>query len=108
MVYETFGLITLEALAQRTPVIANDLGAVAELVRDSAGGLTYRTEAELVEAMTLLGRDTDLRNELAERGHRAYLERWTEEPHIRSYFEAIESVRDRRRTRAAVRTFPPS
>jgi glycosyltransferase involved in cell wall biosynthesis len=97
MVYETFGFITLEALAQRTPLIAHDLGAVAEVVHDSGGGFTYRTQAELIEALTVLGRDTNLRNELGERGHRAYLERWTEDPHLEAYMAIIAEARELRR-----------
>ena len=35
LAYETFGLIGLEAFAQRTPVIAHDRGAVREVVEES-------------------------------------------------------------------------
>src|SRR5439155_24646580 len=51
LVYETFGFITLEALAQRTPVIATTLGAVGELVEATGGGITYRSESEMLAAM---------------------------------------------------------
>jgi glycosyltransferase involved in cell wall biosynthesis len=93
LVYETFGFITLEALAQRTPVIARDLGAVGELVRESGGGFTYRSQRELVEAMERLRRDPQLRAELGERGHRGFVERWSEEPHVEAYLAAIDEAR---------------
>ena len=96
LVYETFGLITLEAFAERTPVIARDLGAVGELVRESGGGFLYRTEDELVEAMERLRTDAALRAELAGRGYRAHVERWSEEPHLERYFELIEEARSLR------------
>ncbi len=103
LVYETFGFITLESFAQRTPVIARDLGAVGELARESGGGLTYRTDQELVEAMEAIRRDPGLRAELGERGHRGFVERWSEEPHVEAYYEAIEEARGRgRRDPAAV------
>jgi glycosyltransferase involved in cell wall biosynthesis len=101
LVYETFGFITLESLAQRTPVIANDLGAVGELVRESGGGFTYRTQDELIEAMETLRRDPALRDELAARGQQAFVERWSEEPHIEAYFAAIEHARRLRDGRSA-------
>ena len=69
LVYETFGFITLEALAQRTPVIATELGAVGELARESGGGLTYRGEEELVAAMERLRTEPGLREQLGERGY---------------------------------------
>jgi glycosyltransferase involved in cell wall biosynthesis len=103
LVYETFGFIALEALSQRTPAIAHGLGAVRELVEDSGGGLTYRTVDELIGAMETLRCDPGLRRELAERGYRAYLERWSEGPHLESYFAAIDEARALRQGRAAAR-----
>lgn len=93
LVYETFGFITLESLAQGTPVIARDLGAVGELVRESGGGYTYRTDAELLAAMAKLNDDPRLRAELGGKGHAAYVERWSEEPHLLSYLELVEEAR---------------
>jgi len=95
LVYETFGFITLESFAQRTPVIARDLGAVGELARDSGGGFTYGDERELIEAMEALRRDPGLRTQLGERGHRGFVERWSEDPHVSAYFEAIDEARGR-------------
>jgi glycosyltransferase involved in cell wall biosynthesis len=97
LVYETFGFITLESLAQGTPVIARDLGAVGELVRDSGGGFTYQTEDELHAALDALRTNPDLRAELGRRGHEAYVERWSEEPHLHSYLGLIEEAGERRR-----------
>jgi glycosyltransferase involved in cell wall biosynthesis len=96
-VYETFGFITLEALAQSTPVIARDLGAVAEVVRDTGGGLVYRTEEELRAAMELLQSDVELRNDLGRRGHEACSERYSEAKHLCSYLQAIEGAAAARR-----------
>lgn len=96
LVYETFGFITLEALAHATPVVARDIGAVGEVATESGGGLTYRTEGELVAALEALRTRPELRSELGERGRRACVERWSEEPHVRAYFDAIEEARGRR------------
>lgn len=40
--YETFGRVVVEAFAVGTPVIAADLGAVAELVEDGRTGVRFR------------------------------------------------------------------
>jgi glycosyltransferase involved in cell wall biosynthesis len=93
LVYETFGSIALESLAQGTPVIGRDLGGVAEMIRDSGGGFTYSTDAELVSAMESLRTDAALRAELGARGHRAYVEQWSDEPHVRRYLELVEEAR---------------
>lgn len=99
LVYETFGFTTLEAHAQRTPVIATTLGAAGELARASGGGLTFRDRGELVAAMERLRTEPGLRDELGARGYTAFVERWSEEPHLVAYFEAIEEARRLRRDR---------
>lgn len=97
LVYETFGFITLEALAQRTPVIARDLGAVAELVRDTGGGLTFRTEDELLASMTLLQSDRARRDELASVGYERTTTQYSEDAHLDRYFELLDAAEARRR-----------
>jgi glycosyltransferase involved in cell wall biosynthesis len=91
--YETFGMVSIEAFAQRTPTIVRDLGGLTEAVDDSGGGFVYRTDEELVAAMESLRTDPGLRQELGNRGHAAYLRLWSEEPHVRRYFEAIDAAR---------------
>lgn len=95
--YEVFGFVSLEAFANRTPVIARDLGGTPEAVQDSGGGFTYRTQEELVRAMEALRQNPALRAELGERGYRAYLERWAEGPHLDRYFALIDEARAQQR-----------
>jgi glycosyltransferase involved in cell wall biosynthesis len=92
LVYETFGFIVLESLGQRTPVIARDLGAVAELVRDTGGGITFRDEEELGCAMRQLRENQALRDELGSRGYDSYVARYSEERHVETYLGAIEEL----------------
>ena len=92
--YETFGIVVLEAFAQRTPAIVHDLGALPELVEDAGGaGLVYATITELVDAMRSLHADRSLRQELGERGYSAWRRLWSEEAHITGYFDAIAEAR---------------
>jgi glycosyltransferase involved in cell wall biosynthesis len=42
--YETFGRVAAEAFATATPVIAADIGAIAELVEHGRVGLRFRPE----------------------------------------------------------------
>ena len=97
--YETFGIIIIEAFSHKTPVIANDLGALPEVVDDSQGGFVYRTEDELVDAMKKLAADPSLRDEIGEKGHQAYLKYWNEEPHLDQYLQLIENLRKTERQR---------
>ncbi|MDX6503778.1 MAG: hypothetical protein QOE29_903 [Gaiellaceae bacterium] len=92
--FETFGVVTLEAFAQRTPAIVRDLGALPEAVQDSGAGFVYSTQSELQEAMERLRLDRALRDELGERGHAALLELWSPRRHLEGYFAAIEEARE--------------
>ena len=91
--YEVFPLVSLEAFAQRTPVIARRLGGLAEAVEDSGGGFLYRDERELIEAMETLRNDSGLREELGERGHASLQSRWSEQAHVERYLSIIEALR---------------
>jgi glycosyltransferase involved in cell wall biosynthesis len=101
LVYETFGLISLEAFGARTPVIARNLGAVGELVRESGGGLVYRSEDELIEAMEELRGDERRRDELGLLGYEAARERWSQNAHLDAYLGLIAEAGATRNARGA-------
>jgi glycosyltransferase involved in cell wall biosynthesis len=90
--YETFGLVTLESFAAKTPVIVHDLGALPEMIADG-GGLKYQTREELITAMETLRTQPDLRNEMGARAHEITLSRYTEDKHLARYLEFIERAK---------------
>jgi glycosyltransferase involved in cell wall biosynthesis len=90
--YEVFGIIILEAYRERTPVIVHRLGALQEVVEESEGGLSYKTTEELLSAMERLRTDEKLRRTLGEQGFKKYLERWSEEAHLKAYFQLLEET----------------
>jgi glycosyltransferase involved in cell wall biosynthesis len=87
--YETFGIIILEALARKTPVIVRDLGALPEVVEESGGGFSFRTDDELVAAMRRIADSPNLRSTLGQRGYDAFLRLWTREAHMEMYFDLL-------------------
>lgn len=90
--YETLGIVILEALVQRTPVIVHNLGALPEIVEQSGGGLIYNNESELLEALETLRLDTGLRGDLGERGQKACFKYWTPEAHLPQYLGLVERI----------------
>lgn len=94
--FETFAQVIIEAYAVRTPVIVRDLGPMPEIVAESGGGLVFRDDAELLEAMERLTSDRDLRDTLGQNGYAAYRSRWTEEAHLERYLSLIEQIRARK------------
>lgn len=93
---EVFGIIIIEAFAHKTPVIVNRLGALPDVVDESGGGFVFENEAELVRAMERLRTDPALRRALGEKGHAAYVERWTGEAHMRQYLGLVRGVAARK------------
>ena len=93
--YEVFGIVLIEAFAQKTPVIVRRLGGMPEAVEDSGGGLLFSTEDELLDAMHQLQDSPALRRDLGERGHRGYLTHWSEAPHLERYLAIVEEERGR-------------
>ena len=74
--YETFGMIIVESFARKTPAIVRDLGALPEIIHDSGGGFVYRTDQELLSAVQQMAVQPELRNEMGEKGYRAFLQQW--------------------------------
>jgi glycosyltransferase involved in cell wall biosynthesis len=94
--YEVFGIIILEAYLQRTPVIVHRLGGLHEVVEESDGGFAYSSHEELLAAMERLRSDPALRRAMGERGFAKYHERWSEEAHLRMYFDELEATARRK------------
>ena len=90
---------TIEAFAAATPAIVHRLGALPEIVEESGAGYTYAGPDELEAAIDKLAQDRCLQVELGRKAYAAYLEHWTPEKHLASYFELIHGLRTRRSNR---------
>jgi glycosyltransferase involved in cell wall biosynthesis len=93
LVYETFGLVALEAFAQSTPVLVNNIGALPEIVA-GGGGFVYNTGLELTDWMEKLRTDPLLRNELGQRGLDNLKSNYTEQRHLTQYYGMISELRN--------------
>jgi glycosyltransferase involved in cell wall biosynthesis len=94
--YETFGLTAAEAMSHGTPAIVRRIGALAENVAQSGGGLAFDSLLECREAMERLRNDARLRRELGRRGREFSERHWSAGAHIPRYLELIGSLRARR------------
>ncbi|MCA1685015.1 MAG: glycosyltransferase, partial [Planctomycetia bacterium] len=87
---ETFGYVVLEAFAVRTPVVVHrGGGAIAETGVESGGGLGYETDSEMLVALKRVVHDEELRRELATAGFAKRQGPWSEDAHLRAYFDLI-------------------
>lgn len=92
--YETFGLTAAEAMSHGTPAIVRRIGALAENLEQSGGGLGFTTLEECREAMERLRTQPALRDELGRRGAEAVRTRWSVEAHLAQYLEIVAEVRE--------------
>ena len=92
---ETFGYVVLEAFAVRTPVVVHrGGGAIAETGVQSGGGLGYETDAEMLVALEAgRPRRRACGEELAAAGFAMRQGPWSEDAHLRAYFDLIQRCR---------------
>jgi glycosyltransferase involved in cell wall biosynthesis len=90
--YEVFPLVILESFAAATPVIARNLGSLAEIVNTSRGGLLFNDRSELRDHLQRLQADPDLRATLGESGYAAWRERWTLNVHLDRYLSIVDEA----------------
>ena len=81
---EPFGLVACEAMACGTPVIATASDGLPEIVTHQKNGLlvTFGNQAELVQAMTVLSENSELRMRLVANAARNVAERFAFERYL--------------------------
>ncbi|MFH1540681.1 MAG: glycogen synthase [Elusimicrobiota bacterium] len=71
-IYEPFGIINLEAMACKTPVVASSTGGITEVVISEKTGLLIepRNSKQIVDAVNRLLKDENLRKSMGEEGRK--------------------------------------
>ncbi len=87
---ESFGIVTLEAMAAGKPVVASCVGGLREIIQDRVTGLLVPVDdpSSLAEALLSLERDPDLGVRLGEAGRMEVLSRWGPENMAKGYEQA--------------------
>lgn len=76
---EPLGLVILEAMAAKTPVVSTRAGGVMSLVKDGFNGFLVhvRNASEIADRVNKLLADDELRKKMGERSHKLVTERFT-------------------------------
>lgn len=87
---ESFGLVALEAMLSKKPVIASDLGALKEVVEDNVTGFLFKPASvlDLKNKISKLIDDKDLRREFGKNGEKRALDLFALEKYV-TQFENI-------------------
>lgn len=76
--FESFGLVYLEGMMAGLPVVALDMGAAPEIIKDGTSGLLVAADsASLAEALLELCADPNARERIGAAGRRRYEELYT-------------------------------
>ncbi len=92
---ESFSIVTLEAMAQRTPALVTSASDVlANHVKQSGGGRIYQDYESFAEQLSQLLSDDGARTRMGEAGRAYVTSRYTHERVRQSLIEAVESCPD--------------
>ena len=100
--YETFGRVAAEAFAAGTPVIAADIGAVAELVEHGRTGLIFRPgdpEDLATQVEWALSHPAELRG-MREEARAEFEAKYTAETNYLALMEIYEAALERKKAPA--------
>ncbi len=90
---ESFSIVTLEAMAQKTPVLANSASTVlADHIKDSGGGQVYSDYESFEGALQALSNEATAA-QMGERGRNYVLSRYETETIRKALIAAVESNR---------------
>jgi glycosyltransferase involved in cell wall biosynthesis len=92
--YESFGLIYIEAMSYAKPVIGCGVGGVTEVVRNQESGILVPPEdpRALADAMLRLLKDQELRERMGEAARRLAGERFSRETMVNNTLEAYTGI----------------
>nr|HID58909.1 glycosyltransferase [Desulfobacterales bacterium] len=94
-IWEGFGLVLLEAMSWRKPVVASNVGAIPEIVVDGETGILVKAYdiSDLKEAMRRLVESSETRNYMGRKGYERLLSQFSVEKMVKKtesiYFDLI-------------------
>jgi len=92
--YETFGLVNLEAMAHKKPIVATNEGGIPDVVKDGENGLiAERKDSDsLAKCIGRLLDSKELRQRMGEDGYKKLKELFTEEKFEANLLQILTSI----------------
>jgi teichuronic acid biosynthesis glycosyltransferase TuaC len=89
--FESFGMVILEAMKHKKPVICSDFGGMKEVVENGVTGLVVSagSASELTKAIVTLLADPSVRRQMGQAGYRRLSERFTSRIMAAQYDELV-------------------
>jgi len=89
---ETFGLVVIESMVNKTPVIAAKSGGPLEIINDGVDGLFFNGQSsDLAEKIELIYKDSELKNRLCENGYTKVLQKFNKSVQMREIYGILNA-----------------
>jgi glycosyltransferase involved in cell wall biosynthesis len=91
---EPFGIVIIEALALRKPVVVSNIGAPQEIIEDGKSGLLFDIESvpDLVDKLDALIKDEHRRKMLGEQGYHRFRDNFTIKTNVDAICDVYQEV----------------
>lgn len=91
---EPFGMVAIEAMLCKKPVVASNHGGLTEIVLHNQTGFLFEpnNEKQLAEYLQQLIDKPDLRNNFGEKGHHRVLEHFSIDKHVQKFEQIFEGI----------------
>ena len=85
--FESFGMVLIEAMRQKIPIISSNSGGIKEVVKNNKNGLTFKNNNvdDLRKKIEILVKSKLLRIKLGNRGYRIFKNKFTNKRFIQEY-----------------------
>ncbi len=91
-IFEPFGISILEALSSKVPIVATKVGGIVEIIEDGISGMLVPPKDSLSYAIEKLLLDKDLRGNIAEKGYKKFLEKFTARKIVDETIKVYEEI----------------
>lgn len=91
---ETFGLVNLEAMEHKLPIVSTDEGGIPDVVINKENGLIALSKdpQSLAECLSELLDDKELRIKMGETGYRTFKEKFTQQAYQQRFKDCLGSI----------------
>ena len=93
---ESFGLVAVEAMLAKKPVVASDLGGLSEIVINNKTGFLFdpNSKEALSEALFKLIESPSLRSEFGEKGYERAIKEFSITKHVQQFEAVLENFQE--------------
>jgi glycosyltransferase involved in cell wall biosynthesis len=93
---ESFGLVAVEAMLAKKPVVASNLGGLSEIVINNETGFLFdpNNKEALSESLFKLIENPSLRSEFGEKGYERVIREFSVEKHVKNFEAVFENFQE--------------